>query len=84
VKIKLREACRAFKNWSIYRLAKELDVYQNTAYGWATGRVNMSYNTIERICILLSCGIADLIELDGVLQLTTKQNYYKTFNDLDI
>ena len=38
MKIKIRETAKEKKGYSLYKLAKELNLPQQTVYSWANGR----------------------------------------------
>lgn len=48
--------------WSLYRLAKELGLPQQTVYSWANGRTQPSYDNMDRLCQVLGCSIGELFE----------------------
>ena len=50
----------------IYKLAKELQLPQQTVYSWANGRTQPSYENMDRLCDALSCSIGDLFESEPV------------------
>lgn len=62
MKVKLREASRKFKNWSLYRLAKELNIKGQCVYSWANKRYQITYKNLDRICKILGCKISDILE----------------------
>lgn len=66
MKIKIKEAARKFQGWSLYRLAKELDLPQQTVYSWANGRTQPAYDNMDRLCHILGCEVGDLIESEPV------------------
>lgn len=66
MKIKIKEAAQKFQKWSLYRLAKELDLPQQTVYSWANGRTQPSYENMDKLCDILGCQIADLLESEPV------------------
>ena len=43
MKIKIRETAKEKKGYSLYKLAKELNLPQQTVYSWANGRTQPSY-----------------------------------------
>lgn len=64
MKIKLGYAARKFKNWSLYRLAEELNIPQQTVYSWANKRTKPSYKNMDKICEILGCKIEDILEAE--------------------
>ena len=68
MKIKIKEAAKKFQKWSLYRLAKELNLPQQTVYSWASGRTQPSYENMDRLCETINCSIADLFEAEPVQQ----------------
>lgn len=68
MKIKIKDAVKKQKGWSLYKLAKVLNLPQQTVYSWASGRTQPSYENMDRLCEALSCGIAELFEAEPVQQ----------------
>ena len=66
MRIKIKEAAKKFQNWSLYRLAKELCLPQQTVYSWANGRTQPSYENMDRLCDILDCDVNDLFEAEPV------------------
>jgi len=66
MKIKIKEAAKKFKGYSLYKLAKELNLPQQTVYSWANGRTQPSYENMDKLCEALGCQISDLFEADPV------------------
>lgn len=66
MKIKIKEAVKKMKNWSLYKLAKELNLPQQTVYSWASGRTQPSYENMDRLCDILECSVSDLFEAEPV------------------
>lgn len=66
MKIKIKEAAKKFQEWSLYRLAKELSLPQQTVYSWANGRTQPSYENMDRLCDVLGCEMHDLFEAEPV------------------
>lgn len=64
MKLKIKDAAREFKNWSLYKLAQMLDVPSQTVYAWSWGKAFPSYKSLEKICNLLECTPNDLLDLD--------------------
>ena len=67
MKIKIEEAARKYKDWSLYKLAKELNMHQQTVYGWANGRTQPSYENMDKLCSILGCEISDLFEAEKII-----------------
>jgi DNA-binding Xre family transcriptional regulator len=68
MKIKIKEVALKNKGWSLYKLAKELNLPQQTVYSWASGRTQPSYDNIDRLCDILDCCVGDLFESEPVQQ----------------
>ncbi len=68
MKIKIKEAVKIKKGWSLYKLAKVLQLPQQTVYSWASGRTQPSYENMDRLCEALGCAISDLFEAEPVQQ----------------
>ena len=66
MKIKIKEAAKEKKNYSLYKLAQELNLPQQTVYSWAKGRTQPSYYNMDRLCDVLGCKIEDLLEAEPV------------------
>jgi len=66
MKVKLKEAAKEKKNFSLYKLAQELDLPQQTVYSWAKGRTQPSYVNLDRICAVLGCKIEDILEAEPI------------------
>jgi len=62
MKIKIKEAAFRKKGWSLYRLAKELLLPQQTVYSWASGRTQPSYENMDKLCTILNCIMSELFE----------------------
>lgn len=60
--IKIKEMARKNKNWSMYKLAKELSLPQQTIYSWAHGRTQPNYDNMEALCNILDCTMNDLFQ----------------------
>ena len=58
MKIKIKEAVKKIKGWSLYKLAKVLNLPQQTVYSWASGRTQPSYENMDRLCDAIECNIA--------------------------
>ena len=65
LKIRIKEAAREKKGWSLYRLAKELGLPQQTVYSWANGRTQPSYENMDKLCKILECAIGELFESES-------------------
>ncbi len=68
MKIKLKELALAKNEWSLYRLAKEMGLPQQTVYSWASGRTQPSYENMDRLCEVLQCSVGELFEAEPVQQ----------------
>lgn len=66
MKIKIKEAAKQFKGYSLYKLAKELNLPQQTVYSWANGRTQPSYDNMDKLCEALGCQLNDLFEAEPV------------------
>lgn len=66
MKIKIKETVKKMKGWSLYKLAKVLNLPQQTVYSWASGRTQPSYENMDRLCDALDCSIGDLFEAEPV------------------
>lgn len=66
MKIKIREIARRNKGFSLYKLAKELNLPQQTVYSWANGRTQPSYENMDKLCDILSCNLGDLFECEPI------------------
>ncbi|MEM0950886.1 MAG: helix-turn-helix transcriptional regulator [Cyanobacteria bacterium P01_H01_bin.74] len=66
MKVKIKEAAKDLKDWSLYRLAKELGLPQQTVYSWASGRTQPSYENMDKLCDVLDCAVGDLFEAEPV------------------
>ena len=64
--IKIKEIAKDNKNFSLYKLAKELGLPQQTVYSWANGRTQPSYENMDRLCEILNCQMGDLFECEPV------------------
>lgn len=65
LKIWIKEIARKKKSWSLYRLAKELGLPQQTVYSWANGRTQPSYENMDRLCESIGCTIGELFEAES-------------------
>ncbi len=65
LKIRIKEVARTKKGWSLYRLAKELGLPQQTVYSWANGRTQPSYDNMDRLCEVISCSVGELFETES-------------------
>ena len=65
MKIKLKEIAKEKKNYSLYRLAKEMGLPEQTIYSWAKGRTQ-PYLNFDKICAILECEIGDLLEAEPI------------------
>ncbi len=62
ISIKLKETAKNKKGWSLYKLAKKLNMPNQTIYGWSNGRTQPSYENINLLCSTLNCQVNDLFE----------------------
>ncbi len=79
MKIKIKETIKEKRGWSLYRLARILDLPQQTVYSWANGRTQPSYENMDRLCDAIGCSIGDLFEAEPVqqkLDLNNNRYYY--------
>ena len=79
MKRKIKETIKEKRGWSLYRLARILDLPQQTVYSWANGRTQPSYENMDRLCDAIGCGIGDLFEAEPVqqkLDLNNNRYYY--------
>jgi transcriptional regulator with XRE-family HTH domain len=60
MQIRIKDVAKATRGWSLYRLAKELNLPQQTVYSWASGRTQPSYIHMELLCSALECTMNDL------------------------
>lgn len=68
LKIRIKEVAKKKKTWSLYRLAKELGLPQQTVYSWANGRTQPSYDNMDKLCDALDCTVGELFEAEPVQQ----------------
>ena len=66
MKVKIKQVARKNKDWSLYRLAKELGKPQQTIYSWSNGRTQPSYENMDKLCDVLSCSVGDLFQEEPV------------------
>jgi transcriptional regulator with XRE-family HTH domain len=62
MKIRIKDVAKDRKGWSLYRLARELALPQQTVYSWASGRTQPGYAHMELLCSILECTMNDLFE----------------------
>lgn len=62
MKINIKQTARNNKNWSLYKLAKEMGLPQQTVYSWANGRTQPNYPNMDLLCAVLNCMPNDLFE----------------------
>ena len=74
MEVKIKECAKEFKGWSLYKLAQEMGLPQQTIYSWASGRTQPSYENWDKICAILSCTMNDLLVSQDVQQ---KLNFRK-------
>ena len=66
MKIKIKETIKEKRGWSLYRLARELDLPQQTVYSWANGRTQPSYENMDRLCTVIQCTLGELFEAEPI------------------
>lgn len=66
MEVKIKECAKEFKGWSLYKLAQEMGLPQQTIYSWASGRTQPSYENWDKLCAILACKIGDLLEAQDV------------------
>ena len=66
MKVKIKETAKLKKDYSLYRLAKIMNLPQQTIYSWAKGRTQPSYANLDKLCDVLECKIEDLLEAEPV------------------
>lgn len=64
MKVKIKEAAKEKKGYSLYKLAKVLNLPEQTVYSWAKGKTMPSYINLDKICGVLECEISDLLEAE--------------------
>jgi transcriptional regulator with XRE-family HTH domain len=64
MKIKIKLLAKEKKGWSLYQLAKELGLAQQTVYSWANGRTQPNYQNMDLLCEVLECTIGELLECE--------------------
>lgn len=63
MRLNIDKAAKRFKQWSLYRLALELDVPNQVIYSWNSGKYAPNLKNISRICEALNCTPNDLFGL---------------------
>ena len=66
LKIKIKEVAKEKKSWSLYRLAKELGLPQQTVYSWANARTQPSYENMDKLCEIIECTVGELFEAEPI------------------
>lgn len=66
MKVKIKLIAQEKKGWSLYKLAKEMGLPQQTVYSWASGRTQPSYDNMDRLCDTLDAGVGELFEAEPV------------------
>lgn len=66
MKIKIKETAKSKKNYSLYRLARVMEIPEQTIYSWAKGKSQPSYENLDKLCDTLECKIEDLLEAEPV------------------
>ena len=64
MKVRIKDVAQNKKGWSLYRLAKEMGLPQQTVYSWASSRTQPSYKHIDYLCHVLDCTVSDLLEAE--------------------
>ena len=57
----IQAVAKANKGWSLYQLAKQMDMPQQTIYSWARARTQPSWENLDRLCDILDCQVDDLL-----------------------
>ncbi len=78
MKIKIKETIREKRGWSLYRLARELDLPQQTVYSWANGRTQPSYENMDRLCGVIQCTLGELFEAEPIQEKLDFNRFYGT------
>ena len=68
MKIKIKECAKKIKGWSLYKLAQEMKLSQQTVYSWASGRTQPSYESMDKLCEIIGCTMGELFEAEAVQQ----------------
>ncbi len=66
MKVKIKIVAQEKKGWSLYKLAKEMGLPQQTVYSWASGRTQPSYDNMDRLCDILDAAVGELFEAEPV------------------
>jgi transcriptional regulator with XRE-family HTH domain len=66
MKVKIKLVAQEKKGWSLYKLAKEMGLPQQTVYSWASGRTQPSYDNMDRLCDILDAAVGELFEAEPV------------------
>lgn len=66
MKVKIKQVAQEKKGWSLYKLAKEMGLPQQTVYSWASGRTQPSYDNMDRLCDILDALVGELFEAEPV------------------
>ncbi len=64
MKVKIKEAAKEKKGYSLYKLAQVLNLPAQTVYSWAKGKTQPSYINLDKICGVLECDISDILEAE--------------------
>ena len=62
----LKQLARDRHDWSLYRLADELHIPQQTVYSWAHARTQPSFESMDRLCAILECTMGELFTPEPV------------------
>ena len=65
MKVNIKKLAKA-KGWTLYRLAKEMDLNEQTVYSWGAKSTQPGYANMERLCEVLGCTIGELFECEPV------------------
>ena len=66
MKVKLKEVAKEKKGYSLYRLAKEMNLPEQTVYSWAKGRTQPSFSNLDKLCAILECSVGELLEAEPI------------------
>ena len=66
MKVKIKQVAQEKKGCSLYKLAKEMGLPQQTVYSWASGRTQPSYDNMDRLCDILDAAVGELFEAEPV------------------
>ena len=66
MKVRIKEVAMERKGFSLYRVAKELKLPQQTVYSWASGRTQPGYDNMDKLVSLFGCRLDDIFVPDRV------------------